>query len=112
MTATRQTGSGTGTRGRPWLRALGAGAAGVAPPVVTGFFHPHLGTLVVGMEVTLVALVVLTALFGPERSSERAFRFLRWLANQPEPRAPTPIPAARRPPTAGSHAAKSASRLK
>ncbi|SEU47440.1 hypothetical protein [Nonomuraea wenchangensis] len=34
---------------------------------------------------TAAAWTVHTALFGSDRLSERAFRLLRWIADQPEP---------------------------
>jgi hypothetical protein len=44
-----------------------------------------IGAVLAAAGVTVAAIIVLTALFGPQQSSERAFRFLRWITNRPEP---------------------------
>jgi hypothetical protein len=36
------------------------------------------------VEVMAMLIIIGTALFGTQMRSERAFRFLRWIANQPE----------------------------
>jgi hypothetical protein len=40
---------------------------------------PDLAVAVTVVEVSLIGLIVLTALFGPEKLSERAFRILSWV---------------------------------
>ena len=39
-------------------------------------------------ELVVALTVVITALFGSQALSERAFRLLRWIANRPEPACP------------------------
>jgi hypothetical protein len=69
---------------RPTCLGLGV----VVVPAFSTFLTPMLGqTLVVG-EIGAFLVIVSTALFGASRISERAFRFLRWCADRPEPPAP------------------------
>jgi hypothetical protein len=51
--------------------------------------HPVLGEVLAIMEIVVVLTIICTALFGSQTLSERAFRFLRWIGNRPEPSAPT-----------------------
>ncbi|MGH3171550.1 MAG: hypothetical protein ACRDN0_37525, partial [Trebonia sp.] len=60
--------------------------------------HPLVGQVTVICETAVVVITIATALFGSKTTSDRAFRLLRWLANNPEPDAPpnTEIPCAAR----------------
>lgn len=44
------------------------------------------------VELAVALTVIGTALFGSRELSERAFRLLRWMANRPEPLAPSERP--------------------
>lgn len=46
---------------------------------------PVLGAMLLGCGVVIMALVVVTALFGSEVRSDRAFRLLRWVRGTAEP---------------------------
>jgi hypothetical protein len=72
----------------PW-RAAGTGVASLVTPAGIGVLHPALGEVLVIIEVVVVLTVIGTALFATQTLSERAFRFLRWLGNRPEPPTPT-----------------------
>jgi hypothetical protein len=71
----------------PW-RAIGAGMASLGTPAGIGMLHPMLGELIATIEVVVVFTIIGTALFGSATLSERAFRLMRWIGNQPEPPAP------------------------
>ena len=73
----------------PW-RAVGAGIASLGTPVGIGVVHPVLGELAAAIEVVVALTIFGTALFGSQALSERAFRLLRWIGNQPEPPGPPP----------------------
>ena len=51
--------------------------------------HPFIGVGMAIVELAVALTIIGTALFGSQELSERAFRLLRWIANQPEP--PTPL---------------------
>jgi hypothetical protein len=70
----------------PW-RALGFGSCVVGPPLMS-YLHPELAAIIAGCEFCAAITVIVTALYGSATTSDRAFRFLRWLSNQPEPDAP------------------------
>ena len=72
----------------PWWSA-GTGVASLVTPVGIGVLHPVLGEVLAIIEVVVVLTIIGTALFGSPTLSERAFRFLRWIGNRPEPSAPT-----------------------
>jgi len=72
----------------PW-RSAGTGVASLVTPVGIGVLHPVLGEVLAVIEVVVVLTIIGTALFGSQTLSERAFRFLRWIGNRPEPSAPT-----------------------
>ena len=72
----------------PW-RSAGTGVASLVTPVGIGVLHPLLGEVLAVIEVVVVLTIIGTALFGSQTLSERAFRFLRWIGNRPEPSAPT-----------------------
>lgn len=46
---------------------------------------PGLQKMVVMFGMALFSTVVCTALYGPDKNSERAFRLLPWLRRKPEP---------------------------
>jgi hypothetical protein len=50
--------------------------------------YPVLGEVIAIIEVTVALTIAGIALFGSPALSERAFRLLRWIRNQPEPQAP------------------------
>lgn len=78
--------------GCPW-RSVGVGAASLGGPVGIAVLHPLVGMVTAGIELTVLLVVVFTALFGSEVLSERAFRLLRWFANRPS--RPIPVTAVR-----------------
>lgn len=51
-----------------------------------------LGEIIAAVEAAVGLAIILTALFGSQALSERAFRLLRWLGNRPEPPSPMPGP--------------------
>lgn len=75
----------------PW-RAAGTVLASIGPPVGIGIAAPLLGQVVAAIELAAVLTIIGTALFGSQALSERAFRLLRWIANRPEPPAPSAPP--------------------
>jgi hypothetical protein len=72
----------------PW-RAAGFGIASLGAPVGIGAADHLLGSAVFALELTAALTIIGTALFGSQLISERAFRVLRWIADRPEPPAPT-----------------------
>lgn len=70
------------------LRPLGLSAGAVGAPAVSALLDPLLGQILAGTEIALLLVIVMTALFAPQRLSERAFRLLRWCADRPEPPGP------------------------
>ncbi len=63
--------------------------------------QPHstgsgLQTVMVAFGMSIVAMVVGTALYGPPENSERAFRLLHWWKRDPEPAPEAPTPSPRR----------------
>ena len=70
------------------LLALCGRRTPLATPVSIGMLHPLLGGVIALIEVAVALTVIGTALFGSPALSERAFRLLRWIRNQPEPRSP------------------------
>jgi len=56
------------------------------------YLHPALGEALVATDVivpVVVGLILLAAvLLGSDKTCERAFRLLRWVANRDEPRFP------------------------
>ena len=83
-----QAGSAPVRRDHLSWRSVGAGTASLATPVSIGMLHPLLGGVIALIEVAVALTVIGTALFGSPALSERAFRLLRWIRNQPEPRSP------------------------
>jgi hypothetical protein len=70
-------------------RPIGAAATSIGAPVGVGLLHPMLGAAVFLTELAVSLIILGTALFGAKEYSERAFRLLRWIADRPEPEAPT-----------------------
>ena len=68
--------------------AAGIGILSLGIPVVIGVIQPILGALVAAIEMTAALTTIGMALFGSQALSERAFRFLRWIRNRPEPASP------------------------
>ncbi|WUI02828.1 hypothetical protein OHR68_13800 [Spirillospora sp. NBC_00431] len=87
----------------PGRRAsFGLAATLLAVPAVVMLLNPGLAVVLYSAECSVVLLVLLTAVFGPDPMCERAFRLLRWMTGQPEPTppdapasAPTSVPSPR-----------------
>ncbi|MFD8384253.1 hypothetical protein ACFV2X_38025 [Streptomyces sp. NPDC059679] len=62
-------------------------------PHATG---PGLQTVVAVFGMSIVAMVVGTALYGPPENSERAFRLLHWWKRDPEPDSEALTPSGQR----------------
>jgi predicted lipid-binding transport protein (Tim44 family) len=73
-------------------RALGAGVGVLGGEGLTAYLHPALGEALAVANVMVplaIALVLVIAIVcGSNRTCERVFRLLRWIANRPEPPAP------------------------
>jgi hypothetical protein len=69
-------------------------ASGLGADASLTYFSRDLGTILVLTELAGVAVIVLifliAILYGSNNTCERAFRLLRWVANQPEPPPPNP----------------------
>jgi len=75
----------------PWKTA-GVGIVSLGTPAGIGMLHPVFGEIIVAVEAAVGLAIILTALFGSQALSERAFRLLCWLGNRPEPPSPCPDP--------------------
>ena len=77
--------------GTPPVRRASFGLATTVVAVPTGAFlaSPTVAAVLASAEVALLLTVLLTAVFGPTASSERAFRLLRWMTGRAEPPQPT-----------------------
>jgi hypothetical protein len=90
-------------RAAGWAK-LGTGLVVLASEVAEGVFHPALADALAIADVAipvagmLVVFAVITR--GSKETCERVFRFLRWIANRPEP----PAPGSPQPPVSSSHA--------
>lgn len=86
------------TGGRvPW-RTAGIGLTSLGTPIGIGVADPLLGQIAIAIELAVAIAIIGRALYGSKALSERAFQFLRWIANRPEPPGPaapavTPSPA-------------------
>jgi hypothetical protein len=65
--------------------SVGATTGILGVPVAVGLATPLFGMIVAGVEISVVLAVILTALYGSERNSDRAFRLLRRPVNRAEP---------------------------
>jgi hypothetical protein len=72
----------------PW-RPLGTVVTSLGAPIGLGVLHPMLGEAIAVIEILTVLTILVTALFGSQGLSERAFRLLRWFGNRSEPPAPS-----------------------
>lgn len=70
-------------------RTAAASLSALVPPGALSVIHPAFAIALIFIEFGLCIAVVGTALYGSNTVSERAFRLLRWVANKPEPAAPT-----------------------
>jgi hypothetical protein len=76
----------------------------LAAEVAEGALHPALADalaiadLAIPVACALIVFAVIT--LGSEQTCNRVFRFLRWIANRPEP----PAPGSPQPPAPTSHA--------
>jgi DNA-binding transcriptional regulator YhcF (GntR family) len=77
----------------PWRPVGAVVSAGV--PSAVGMVHPFIGVGMAVVELAAALTVIGTVLFGSPELSERAFRLLRWIANRPEPPAPSERPGNR-----------------
>jgi hypothetical protein len=62
-------------------------------PITTGttvaaLGYPVISVLSVASELLIANMIILTAVFGSDKLSERAFRLLRWAAGASEPQGP------------------------
>lgn len=73
-----------GGRSAPLLAA----GAGLFLPIGTWAAEPVVGMALGAAETALILAIVLTALYGSEQLSDRAFRLLRWALNRAEPPSP------------------------
>jgi hypothetical protein len=75
---------------------LGAGIVVLGAEGIAGYLHPMLVEILAIADVIIpliIALVLLTAILrGSKDTCERVFRLLRWIANRPEPPAPSATP--------------------
>jgi hypothetical protein len=80
---------------KPWARgfALSAGA-GLLGPAGAWAVKPVFGMVLAAVEVSMALAIVLTAVYGSDRHSNRAFRFLRLTLDRAEPPARRPADGA------------------
>ena len=71
----------------PW-RSIGVSGASLGISAGLWKFHPLLGEVIALIEISVVLIIIATALYGSKELSERAFRLLRWFVNRPEPPPP------------------------
>jgi hypothetical protein len=74
-----------------WSRQLRIGAGVVGSPTVARLVDPVLGYIVIAVELALVLAIILSAMYGSTRISNRAFRVIRLFLNRPEPPARSKI---------------------
>lgn len=71
---------------------LAIGVAGVVSECVEGYLHPAVGAALAiangAASLVTVLTIIGAVLFGTDKTCERIFRLLRWLANRPEPPSP------------------------
>ena len=77
----------------PW-RVVGAGVGLAGIEGCGSYLHPALGEVLLIADVVtpvVIVFILLSAiLLGSDKTVERVFRLLRWVANRPEPAAPAP----------------------
>lgn len=69
-------------------RSIGVSGASLGVSAGLWKFHPLLGEVIAVIEISVVLVIIVTALYGSKELSERAFRLLRWFVNRPEPPPP------------------------
>lgn len=79
-------------RARTPRARFGLAATLLAVPTAVAFLDLRLAVILFSAEVTVVLIILLTALFGSGTVSERAFRLLRWMTGNPEPAHPAATP--------------------
>lgn len=67
---------------------LGLGVLSAGAPIGISVLHPLVGVALMIVELSMIAIIIATALFGTKELSDRAFRLLRMLGNRPEPASP------------------------
>ncbi len=67
-----------------------AAAAGFSGPTAAWMVRPDVGMVLTCVEVGVALTVLLTALYGSRKYSNRAFRLLRWAFARAEPSARSP----------------------
>lgn len=77
----------SGTPRLPW-RSLGLGSSAIGGIAAAYHSCPPIGLAIISCGVAATMIIIGAALFGSATVSGRAFRFLRWLADRPEPAAP------------------------
>jgi hypothetical protein len=72
---------------------LGIGVGALGAEGIAAYLRPVVGVILVVADVavpTLVGIILLVAILrGSQDTCDRVFRLLRWIANRPEPPAPT-----------------------
>lgn len=70
--------------------SFGLAATIVVIPTGVALASPVLAAALASAELALLLTILLTAVFAPTDTSERAFRLLRWMTGHPEPDPPRP----------------------
>jgi hypothetical protein len=66
---------------RKSFRQAGLGVGVLGTHAATWLTAPNLGEIIVLVEIALTAAVIITAIYGPDKYSSRAFRLLPWTAS-------------------------------
>ncbi|MFG2311770.1 hypothetical protein ACGFS9_24355 [Streptomyces sp. NPDC048566] len=73
----------------PGTRApFGLAATILAIPAAVSMLAPDLAVILYTAELAVLLLAFATAVWGPDTTSNRAFRLLRWMTGRPEPVGP------------------------
>lgn len=75
----------------PYWRTLIFTAPVATGSTVAAFSYPEVTVLSIASELLIANMIILTAVFGSDRLSERAFRLLRWAVGASEPDRPRSI---------------------
>jgi hypothetical protein len=67
------------------FRQAGLSVGVLGTHAATWLTAPNLGEIIVLVEIALTAAVILTATYGPDKYSSRAFRLLPWTADTNHP---------------------------